>query len=285
MRTSENIVKIEGYLQEVDLEEASFNGKDCIRGTITIAVDQEYDNRQEHEEIPISVFSSKMTNAGKPNPAYKSIKEVEKWRRISTDGELAYKVRITSGEITQNAFIPQGSTSPISTWRVRGSFFSRVSGEFDPCAVFKNEIYIRKIEEEIRDDEPTGRLIVQGILVGYGDRADVVTYYVENEKYINHIKNNWQEDMNVNVGGYIRYCASTVNTTADDGDGFGEQIAISRNRTVRELVITQGSFTGKDEDEAFDSDEIRAAMNARKIRIEASGKPTAKKPTKPTRGW
>ena len=86
MRTSENIVKIEGYLQEVDLEEASFNGKDCIRGTITIAVDQEYDNKQEHEEIPISVFSSKMTNAGKPNPAYKSIKEVEKWRRISTDG-------------------------------------------------------------------------------------------------------------------------------------------------------------------------------------------------------
>ena len=78
MRTSENIVKIEGYLQEVDLEEASFNGKDCIRGTITIAVDQEYDNRQEQEEIPISVFSSKMTNAGKPNPAYKSIKEVEK---------------------------------------------------------------------------------------------------------------------------------------------------------------------------------------------------------------
>ena len=285
MRESENIVKIEGYLQEVDLEEVTFNNKECIRGTITIAVDQDYDNIHEHEEIPISVFSSKMTNSGKVNPAYKSIKEVEKWRRISTDGDAAEKVRLTTGDISENAFIPQGSTSPISTWRVRGSFFSKATGEFEPCAVFKNEIYIRRIEEEVRNDEPTGRLIVQGILVGYGDRADVITYYVENEKYINHIKNNWQEDMTVNVGGYIRYCASTVNTTADDGDGFGEQIAISRNRTVRELVITQGSYTGKDEDEAFDSDEIRAAMNARKIRIESSSKPAAKKSTKPTRGW
>lgn len=285
MRQSENEVKIEGYLQEVDLREGNKDGKEYIAGTVTVSLDQEYDGRIEHEEIPVSVYATKMTRNGMPNPAYKSVKEVEKWRRISTDGELADKITFSSGTISENAFIPQGSSSPVSTWRVSNSFFNKVSGEYHPCAVFKNEIYIRSIEDEVRNDEPTGRLMIQGIVIGYGGRADVVKYYVENRKYINHIRNNWQEDMTVNVGGYIRSSVETVDAGAQDSDGFGETIAIGRNRNVKELIITQGSFTGKDEDVAFDTDEVRAAMNERKMRIEATAKPAQQKKSKATMGW
>ena len=71
-RQAENIVKIEGILAETDLKYGSFmkNGEpvEYIGGSIKVLVEQEINGQASSLEIPVYMFSSKYTKAGKVNP-------------------------------------------------------------------------------------------------------------------------------------------------------------------------------------------------------------------------
>ena len=134
LRQAENKVKIEGILSEIDLKYGSFvkNGEptETVGGTIKVLVEQEINKVPTTLEIPVYMFSTKYTRAGKINPSYESIETIMKeFVSIAAcgDKDKADRVRITSGQIKMNEFIGQNGTM-VSSPRVHASFVSRVVG-------------------------------------------------------------------------------------------------------------------------------------------------------------
>ena len=72
-RQAENKVKIEGVLAETDLKYSSFqkDGADveAIGGSIKVLVDQQINGEDITLEVPVHMFSTKYTKAGKITPA------------------------------------------------------------------------------------------------------------------------------------------------------------------------------------------------------------------------
>lgn len=263
---SNNEVVIEGILSEVDLTEGKTgDGREYIRGNIIVAVDQEVEKVPEHDDVRVDMIAMKYKANGEPNPAYKSIKDVLNLRRISTDGDAADRVRVRGCRIEENVYEPAGSFDRVFGWKVSGSFVSKVTGEFKPKAVFKNEIYLRAIEDEVDSSgEETGRLILKGFSVGYKGRLDMLKFAVGLPKAVDFIKKNWDIDSSVKVEGYIRNRFVEKSTTDEIEDGFGEAIDFGGSGIQRELVITRGGPV----DRGWEEDDLRRAAAMREERIE-----------------
>ena len=82
LRQAENKVRIEGILSEINLKYGSYvkNGMtvDNIGGYIKVLVHQNINGEDVTLDIPVYMFSPKLTNAGKLNPSYESIEKVMK---------------------------------------------------------------------------------------------------------------------------------------------------------------------------------------------------------------
>ena len=158
LRQAENRIKLEGILSETDLKYGSFvkNGDtvESIGGSIKVLVEQTVNGNPVTLEVPVHMFSTKYTRAGKINPAYESIERVmNEFVSIASCGskENADRVRITGAEMRVNEFYGQGGTL-ISTPRVNTSFVSRAIGEFKPEASFVMEFMVSDINRVVDAD-------------------------------------------------------------------------------------------------------------------------------------
>lgn len=293
LRESKNVAVVEGLLQELDLTEANDkNGRPYIRGRVTIRTEQKVGQEVEISEIPVSVFAYKSKNDGNANPAYANIKTLETFKRLTTDGDNAERIRLTSGRIGENLYAPNGKL--ISSWVLNNSFFNKVTGDYAPKAVFEMQIVVRSIIEETDVNEvPTGRLKVSGVTVKYNGDIDQLNFVVENPQAIAHIQRNWNEKDTVNIKGYIRVKPVAKVSVKKDNDDFGDDIDTDvGTRTVRELVIAGGSTGCLDSDEAYDFEAIRQAVVARKARVDqveadglAKSKSNSGSKTSAKKGW
>ena len=147
-------------------------------------------------------------------------------------------------------------------------------------ASFILDIFIMDMHpEEDREGDPTGRLIIKGGLVQYGGVLDVLEFVVEERDSVEFIERNWNINDTVTVKGRIRI-TSVEEKSSGSNSSWGEDIPETTTRSVRELIITKGDDTGKDEDFAYDPVEIKKAFNVRKAKIEqmqldAKSKPAA----------
>ena len=114
LREVTNNVKIEGILSEVDLKYGSYvkDGKtvETIGGQIKVRVNQVVNGEEQHLEIPVHMFSNKLTKKGTVNPSYTSIETVmnDYVSIAAAGGEAgADKVRITRGKVTVNEYYNQ----------------------------------------------------------------------------------------------------------------------------------------------------------------------------------
>lgn len=274
MHFSQNRVFVEGLLEEVELIDGNDkNNKPYVRGHVVVGVDQNVNGKNEHEAVRLSFYASKYTKAGAESQAYKNIKALENFKRVSTDGDAADGIRANTAALEEFAR-KDASDTVVSSWSIRNTFFTKVPAiQLNPKAVFENEIYIREMSDEVdTNGEPTGRLTLVGILVnGYGDiyNGHIIRYVVENPAHVDYITKNWHEGDTVLVKGYIRNGVQTRSVTPMDIAGFGATANIGGERPVRELVIVGGSDGPADDDVAFQEDEMRQLMNERKNRIEA----------------
>lgn len=292
-----NEVAVEGIFQELDITEGKTKPgrdgreKEYIRGTVTIAVEQQVGKETELEEIPISFFATKFKNAGGSNPAYENINALRALKRRSTDGEDADVIRLSSfGNIVENSFVSKNSGQLVSFWNINGSFFSKVIGASNHKAIFKVKIVLRSIEDETNADGPTGRTKIKGVIVQYNNRADLVEFVVEDKQASNHIFKRFNEGDTVIVGGYVRVTITSVQTHQGDGEAMiGTEPDFSSVSSVRrrELVITSVSPNPLDGAEAYDLDVIKDILNARKDRQDAmlASAASAAASTVKTRGW
>ena len=291
MRISENQVKIEGILSEVGLETATFNRKgqatECIRGTIKIRVEQDINGTMTTMEVPVSAFASRYTNAGAENPAYNSLKDVmENYKSIAACGNIddADRVRITNGSLQENVFYAKHGDL-VNTSRISASFINKIAkNECKPEATFTATIVVGNKSDELdRDGTPTNRLNVNGVIIQYGERADLIKFIVAKPDAKNHIEQYWNDGDTVRVQGKVNFSSKTE--YIEEEVGFGEPIKTAKTTSVHELLIESGSAGCLEGDAAYDIKDIQSALAARKVRIEETKKPVVSAPSKPDFGF
>lgn len=291
MRISENQVKIEGILSEVGLETATFNRKgqttECIRGTIKIRVEQDINGTMTTMEVPVSAFASRYTNAGAENPAYNSLKDVmENYKSIAACGNIddADRVRITNGSLQENVFYAKNGDL-VNTSRISASFINKIAkNECKPEATFTATIVVGNKSDELdRDGTPTNRLNVNGVIIQYGERADLIKFIVAKPDAKNHIEQYWNDGDTVRVQGKVNFSSKTE--YIEEEVGFGEPIKTAKTTSIHELLIESGSAGCLEGDAAYDIKDIQSALAARKVRIEETKKPVVSAPSKPDFGF
>jgi len=274
MNQAENKVVIEGILSEIDLKLGSFNKNGSqmksIGGNIKVRVTQEINKVEKQLEIPVQMFASELTNKGTKNPAFESIERImNEYKSIAAVGEDdADRVRITSGQLRMNEYWGQNEQL-ISYPRVNASFVSKVKkDELNPRATFEVQFVVaNKIAEVDKDGVETGRYRVNGILPQWGDKVDIIPFFAESAGVIDAVSNYWNEGDTVKASGKLNFSSQTE--IVHEEVGFGEPIEKVKTINVSDLVITGGSQTPLEGDFAFNMDEIKSALAARKADLEA----------------
>lgn len=275
LRQADNKVKIEGILAEVDIHPSTFkkNGVDvdAIGGKIVVKVTQPINGEEKELSIPVHMFASKMTNAGKPNPAYESIQRVaNEFTSIAAAGgeEGADRIRITSGNIRMNEYYSADGRL-ISFPRVNASFVQKIAKPSDcrPQATFEIEfMVVAKGEEMDRNEEPTNRYRIQAALPQYGGKVDIVEFFGVSQGVIDVISNYWEVGDTVKATGRLDFSSKTE-VVYEEVD-FGEPIEKIKTINKSDLIITGGAQEPLEGDMAFDQGEIRTGIAERKARLE-----------------
>lgn len=284
LRQAENIIRIEGILAEVDLNEGSLvkDGKThkTIGGKIKIRVNQVINGNDIENEVPVSMFALELKKDGTPNPAYASILKVKnEFASIAAVGiEKADKVRITKGNLSMNEYYAQGSETLTSFPRINATFISKATGEFAPEASFSVEFVVASKNDEMnRDGAPTGRYKFMGVLPQYGGKVDVIPFIAAAPGVINATSTYWNEGDTVKAIGKLNFTSKTETYTVDVD--FGEPQVNTRTINVSELIITGGTQTPLDGELAYSTEEIQAGLAERKARLEEA-KANSKNKTK-----
>ena len=191
---------------------------------------------------------------------------MKKWKTVQNVGENeATVVRMTGANLQENNFVSKNGQL-VNTWQIRTSFINEANKVSD-IASFNVDIFILDMHDEIKDDEPTGRLIVKGGIVQYNGKLDVVEFIVEGNDAVDYISRNWNINDTVNAGGRIRYTSKEEKRSAVESS-WGEDLPETSTRMVRELIITRGSDEAFEEEFAYSPVDIKKAINERKAMLE-----------------
>lgn len=257
LREASNNVTIEGILRENKLDyKKTTEGKDYISGDLLIEVSPT-------NIVPVNFFSFRLKKDGNPNRIYAALENVIKtYNSVAKHGkDSADKVRITGGRLEGNEFY-NAAGQLISTFRVRSNFVNRVTGDFDPGTSFQVETYLQGIVDEVKDDVPTDRLMITGVVPMYGGRISILNFFVEKPEGITYIKENYQVGDTVKLAGALNN--ETVEINRAEEMEFGGDIVNTFTRIKRELIIEKGGKPYED-DEKFDKALIKQAMTQREV--------------------
>ena len=285
LRQAENKVRIEGILSEINLKYGSFvkNGAtvDNIGGNIKVLVHQTINGEDVSLEIPVYMFATKFTNAGKPNPAYESIEKVmtEYVSIASGVGEAgADKIRITNGNIRMNEYYNQQGQL-VSFPRVNASFVTKATGEFRPEASWSLEFAVSSMDFITDADgvevEPK-KLRIKVIVPQYGGKVDTMEFYATNPRVIDAITSYWENQKTYSAKGRLNF-TSTTREIIEECD-FGEPDVRIQTVSVSELIVTKGTQSAMEDDMEFKPADLAAALKEHKAYLETLKDKTSQKP-------
>ena len=275
LRQAENRCRIEGILSEINLKYGSFvkNGvnTDNIGGNIKVLVHQTVNGEDSTLEIPVYMFATKLTNAGKPNPAFESIEKVmtEFVSIASGAGEAgADKIRITNGNIRMNEYYNQQGQL-VSFPRVNASFVAKATGEFRPEASWSLEFAVSSMDVVTDADgvevEPK-KLRIKAIVPQYGGKVDTMEFYATNPRVIDAISSYWENGKTYSAKGRLNF-TSTTKEIIEECD-FGEPDVRVQTVSVSELIVTKGTQSPMEDDMAFAPAELSEALKEHKAYLE-----------------
>jgi len=284
LRQAENKVRIEGILSEINLKYGSYvkNGMtiDNIGGNIKVLVHQNINGEDVTLDIPVYMFASKLTNAGKPNPAYESIEKVMKEfvSIASGAGEAgADRIRITGASIRMNEYWnAQGQF--ISFPRINASFVSKAVGEFRPEASWSLEFAVSSLDFVTDADgvevEPR-KLRIKVLVPQYGGKLDTMELYATNPRVIDAITTYWENGKTYTAKGRLNFTSMTQEVREECD--FGEPDVKYRTISLSELIVTKGTQSPLEDEMAFAPAELAAALKEHKAYIETLKDKTASK--------
>lgn len=248
-----NSVKLVGYLKETTLtEKVSSNNRHFITGNITIAVDEfnthrvrftafKEDDEEKNEKYELL---SKFLPANTISIA--SYLKSTPTANFATAASAAARVWVMAGF---EEYAARKGENEKSSVLLRGYTIgnSDPKKEFIPAATFEIDTYIKDIEDEAdEDDNPTGRLLITGLLPGYkGIMYQIPLVAPVEYNVAKFIRSNYK------VGDTARLCGDLVamrvrlddngGDDEEESDRFGKEIEPQvTTRFIREYVITSG---------------------------------------------
>jgi len=265
-RLSDNEIYISGMLNELEIiEGVSSAGKEYVRGTASIRVDQEINGVVTENIIPVRLFSMRKKTDGSLNKIYDRIIDYKE-NLISVaaadDESKASRVTISLGKIEENAWYDARTNIVRSGFQISTNFINEARKGDPEKATFELSGVVGKMRPETnKDGEETGRIIVDFIVITWGGKANKIELIAQGSA-ADFITTNWQAQDTVKVTGRINM-SYKVETWMEE-QGFGEPIERTRTVSKKELIITGGSPCGLEEALSYDADSIKQALARRK---------------------
>lgn len=274
LQQSENKVKIEGILSEIDISTRTYTNKktgaqtDCISGVIKVHVEQVVNGKETVLEIPVHLFANKITAKGALNPAYSSIEKImnEYVSIAASNIESADRIRITNGQIQMNEYYNQNGQL-VSFPRISATFVNKIPAtEMQYEATFSTTFVIGAMSYETDADgvEIPNRFKVRGIIPQYGGNVDVVDFFAVTPNTIDGVNSMWAQGDTVSAMGKLNFTSTTEERIVEVA--FGDPKVEKRTISVSEFIITGGT-PPKEGDFAIDNNEIQDALTARQARL------------------
>ena len=261
LRQAVNEVVISGVVLEKDIEEKTIKGKQAITGEVTIETGA-------NSVHTVNLFSYLMTKAGKENGFAKGIATLrDELKTVKDNGrDEADSVTTYQANLSKNEYIAQdGGLRSYDRISANSLNRTKVGETINPQSTFKLETFIQAILPEIKNEEETGRMVIKGVVALYGGKVALVDLIVSGDKNVAFVEQNYEVGNTVLLTGEI---VNTVETKTHVQEmAFGDDVETIETKTVRELLITGGSFPHEEED-AYSVDTIKKALAQRDITIE-----------------
>lgn len=262
LREATNEATIEGILQELRLEVKKVNEKLAITGEIDIKTD-------ENSVHTVNVFAYKLNKEGKESGIFKGLNTVKsEYKSIASySEEEADKVSITAGKLGVNEYFAQ---EELKTYpQLSTNFINRLkpNDEYKPRAEFEVEVYIKSVKDEIKNDEETGRVLVDTYVPVYGGKVIPFKFVVNDPHAAEYVKDNYELGTTATLYGDI---VNQVHTKTKQVEvGFGKPQEKITRTSVREYVITGGSIPYEEDDaKAYKKEVIKKAVTEREVYLE-----------------
>lgn len=264
-----NVVEICGLLKELDIIEGiTSDGRNYVRGSAKIGVDQDINGEVVENEHIVKMFAMRNKTDGSLNVMYDKIvgyREQFTSAAVVDDISQASFVRIV-GRVEENSYYDEKNKIIRNGYQFTTSFLNKKKPSDDEGAKFEVQGVVAKMRDEMdREGNPTDRLLISMVIVGYAGRVDVVEF-VATGRAKAYIEENWNQGDTVIATGKIISSFKTI--TWEEEQGFGDPIKRTRTEGQRELLITGGSQGGADESASYDADSIKLALSKRQERLE-----------------
>lgn len=266
LKEAQNEVALEGILLSKDIKSfVSKDGRDFLKGTIVIRVPME---EGIVSDVPVEVFSGRITSKGGVNPSYTSIAEVnDKFKSIEEVGEdEATRVIVSGCSIGMREYAKvNGSEAKIVSFpQVKGSFFKEVKkSDFKPTATFRIVGIVANTVEQTNENTDETSTILNLIVPNFRGEVDIIPFKAGNDKVTNIITS-WDKCDTVSFGGYLNF--TTEETVKEIENDFGPSEVKTYTRHVSEFIINRGSSTPLEG--MYEMEEVDAALGNRKAKLE-----------------
>lgn len=261
-----NEVQIVGTLLDVSTHAGvSKNGNQYESAKSTIRVTQKYTGIEETSEIVVDSFAVALKKDGKPNPAFNAVQTLKTFKTGQAFGyENADKVGFFTAQLAENSYY---KSNTLRTTTVFNSAFSRLAPKIPPIACFKIEVYVMGIDEEMdKEGTPTGRCVITGALVQYGEKLDKITLIVEDPTYATDALRTISQGQTVLFEGRIRSCSKEVERKSE---GLWGESSVTSTTTVRELIVTRcGRILEEDDENGYAREDISKLLAKRRADLE-----------------
>ena len=256
MKKMVNKTVIEGFLVEKDLKAgtAEKTGIDYVSGKLHIETSP-------GNVVAVEVFESEKTKAGSLNQKYATLKGIYDNAKARHDGaDQPTTLRVVSALGTNDWFNKEGEL--VSSLINRGGFVS-VTSQIAPKAEFETDVVIRSVVPELRNEQETGRAIVNAIVFDYANKALPAKFVVDNPKGVEFFQN-------LDPNTFTRVWGTQVNSTIvnerTEESAFGDAKVVKSSYSRKEFVIT-GAQTEAYDEEQLTSDELNQSIQARNVAI------------------
>lgn len=244
MKKIQNEVHLEGYVYDFSLEKrvtgeaAKVPGQEYIRGTLSVATDDEALN-----VVPVnfSFVTPKFAKSGKENSTYKTLLTIleSEGRTYQDVGTDAIKVKVDTATGLNDFYNQQDE---LVTYKICDGGFVHIvntlSGNRNRFEVdmFINGTYIKEGDEELGTEDS---LVVKGATFNFANQLLPLELIVRSEggmKYFEELGATSEEPVFIKVWGQI--IATTIETQTIEESAFGADAVKISTRRFRDWEIT-----------------------------------------------
>ena len=242
-----NSVRLVGYLKETTLEErVAQNGKHFITGKVIVAVNEfntqrvsflvfEEDNKEKYDALKKFLPENTISIAS-------YIKSTENKANFATATGMAAKVWVMAGF---EEFVSRSGEREKTMINLKGFSMGACDPDktFNPTAEFEVDCYFESLTDEVENDEPTGRLLVNVIVPAYKELVYRIPMVAPVEDNVaKYLKGQYKVGDTARIKGQlVAMKVEIANDNEEETECFGKQMEKQvTTRFIRENVILSG---------------------------------------------